>query len=132
MTMVEPKNLLSIKGVVKRTIYQADKAIETIFHNTLLDGGRRFLLESLLQGNRENIFINKMLFGGGAAGKQLHASQNELFDMKIAKPVIGQKDPKEKNLLVFTAVVKNEELNGETLNEMALQLSNNDLYCMLL
>lgn len=110
---------------------------ETIrFPNVILNNGRN-AIASFLVGEAEGVFIRSMLFGDGGYDKSkeikkiVNHSRNGLFGLtRAVKPVIGQIDPLIPTEATFTSVITYEEANGYTLNEMALQLSNDNLFSM--
>ena len=108
------------------------------FPNTILRKGREALAASLANdvGDSYSFYISRMLFGdGGTVGgatKKVDTSRNGLFGVTRAnKSVISQVDPDIPSQVIFTSVVSYSEANGYTLNEMALQMNNGDLYSMV-
>lgn len=105
--------------------------------NTVLLAGRRALTSSLA-GNIDDtyqFFINRMLFGdGGTQGgvkKYVDAGRDGLFGVtQVSKPVLANIDSYIPTQAIFTSVIKFDEAVGITLNEMALQMANGDLYSM--
>jgi len=109
------------------------------FKNTVLVGGREALAASLANkftGNYQ-YYINRMIFGtGGTTGgnlKYVNASRNGLFSGSpvSVKPVISALDPEIPSQVTLTSVLTTSDAVGETLNEMALQMANGDLYSMV-
>lgn len=130
---------LECKGEISAVIEFVDKKIENIeFRNTILRKGRMALASSLANefGSDYDFFISRMVFGdGGTIGtgvpKQVNTERNGLFgSARVSKPVIANIDPNNPTQVIFTSVVKFEEANGFTLNEMALQMRTGDLYSM--
>jgi hypothetical protein len=108
------------------------------FPNTVLTNGREALAASLANsyGDTYNFYINRMLFGdGGTAGgitKYVNSNRNGLFGVtQASKPVISTVDPNIPSQVIFTSVLSFSEANGATLNEMALQMANGNLYSMV-
>lgn len=108
------------------------------FPNTVLTNGRVALASSLANdvGSSFSFYINRMIFGDGGtadgATKFVNADRNGLFGItRASKPVIAVVDPNIPSQVVFTSVIAFSEANGYTLNEMALQLANNNLYSMV-
>jgi hypothetical protein len=132
------KELLTCRGDVQALISFKEGGGETLeFRNTILRTGREALALSLANriGDDFDFFINRMLFGnGGATGgvpKVVSSERNGLFGTTVAsKPVVANIDPNNGSQVIFTSVVSYGEGNGYTLNEMALQLHNGDLYSM--
>lgn len=106
------------------------------FPNTILDKGRATLAKFLVNQDRKDIYVSNMLFGDGGMDEHekkrtVTADRNKLFGITRAnKPVMAQIDPMAKTQAIFTAVITFEEANGFSLNEMALQLNNEDLFSM--
>ena len=107
------------------------------FKNTILRKGREALAKSLANelGDTYQFYVNRMLFGdGGTSGgsvKYVDTVRNGLFGItRASKSVIAQVDPNIPSQVVFTAVLGFSDANGYAINEMALQMSNGDLYSM--
>lgn len=107
------------------------------FNNTVLRKGREALVLSLANRFDDfDFFISRMIFGdGGLVGespKSVPTDRNGLFcdTPKISKPVVANIDPNNGSQLILTSVVSFDEGNGLSLNEMALQMNNGDLYSM--
>ena len=126
-------------GYVTAKIDYKDGRKETIeFKNTILRKGREALAKSLANdlGDTYQFYVNRMLFGdGGTAGgvvKYVDSQRNGLFGItRASKSIIAQVDPNIPSQVVFTAVLSFNDANGYALNEMALQMSNGDLYSMV-
>ncbi len=127
-------------GFVSATIEYMDgrpsEVIEAV-QNTVLRTGREALAKCLAgeTGDEFNFFVSRMLFGdGGTAGgvpKYVNTERNGLFGTtRASKPVIATIDPTFPSQVTFTSVVAYSEANGYSLNEMALQMNNGDLYSM--
>lgn len=108
------------------------------FPNVVLNKGKT-TLASFLAGQlpSKNIFVKNMLFGDGGFDYQqstkraVDSERNSLFGItRVSKPVTAQLDPMVPTQAIFTAVITFEEANGHTLNEMALQLSDDNLFSM--
>jgi hypothetical protein len=108
------------------------------FPNTALAKGRAILAEFLAgQLQNKNIFVKNMLFGDGgydhqqAKKRTVNSDRNSLFGItRVSKPVVAQIDPLMPTQVIFTAVITFDDANDHTLNEMALQLSDDNLYSM--
>jgi len=130
---------VKVSGYVKGIIERLDGSKELIeFPNTILRKGREALAASLTNeiGDDFDFYISRMLFGdGGTTGgavKRVDTSRNGLFGVTRAnKSVISQVDPDIPSQAIFTSVIAYSEANGYTLNEMALQMNNGDLYSMV-
>lgn len=126
------------KGNVEVIIDYDDGTLKKIsFNNTVLRSGRAALAAALSNriGNDFDFFVNKMIFGdGGTQGgvpKQVGDERNGLFGAaRVIRPVISNIDPNNETQVIFTSVIPFDEGNGYSLNEMALQLNNGDLYSM--
>lgn len=107
------------------------------FRNTILKSGREALALSLANriGSDYEFFISRMLFGDGGSvsevPKIVKPEINSLFgSTRVNKPVVANIDVNNGSQVIFTSVVSFSEGNGFTLNEMALQMNNGDLYSM--
>jgi hypothetical protein len=108
------------------------------FPNVVLNRGRMTLAGFLAgQLTQQNIFVKNMLFGDGGYDHQqglkrnVDSDRNSLFGVtRVSKPVVAQIDPMVPTQAIFTAVITFEEANGSTLNEMALQLSDQNFFSM--
>lgn len=105
--------------------------------NTVLLSGRRALTSSIAGdiGESYQFFINRMLFGDGGTHngvkKYVDAGREGLFGVtQVSKPVLANIDGNIPTQAIFNAVIKYDEAVGITLNEMALQMANGDLYSM--
>lgn len=105
--------------------------------NTILLTGRSALAKSLANsiGSNYNFYITKMVFGDGGTTngvkKYVNAGRNGLFGVtQISKPTISTLDSTIPAQVVFTSVIRYDEGVGVTLNEMALQMANGDMYSM--
>jgi len=108
------------------------------FKNTILMKGRGALAKSLANEINEtyDFYISRMLFGdGGTSGgslKFVNAARNGLFGTTRAnKNVISSVNAENEAQVILTSVLTYNEANNYTLNEMALQMSNGDLYSMV-
>ena len=76
-----------------------------------------------------------MLFGDGGTQsgvkKYVNAGREGLFGVtRLSKPVISSIDGSIPTQVILTSVIKFDEIIGVTLNEMALQMADGDLYSM--
>lgn len=121
-------------GEITAKIEYKNKSTELIeFPNAILNKGRTAMVNHLT--NTSPVYVANMLFGDGGVQKGIkqtvNVDRNSLFGItRIKKPVVAQVDPLEFTQAMFTSVITFEEGNGHTLNEMALQLSNDDLFSM--
>lgn len=126
-------------GHVFATIEHKNGKIEEInFKNTILKAGREALASSLANNvsNPYDFYISRMLFGdGGYTGgqtKYVETSRNGLFGItRASKSVIATIDSNIASQVTFTSVLTYSDANGYTLNEMALQMNNGNLYSMV-
>ena len=129
---------VEVSGYVTVNIeYKDGRKEKREFKNTILRKGREALAKSLANdlGDTYQFYVNRMLFGdGGTAGgsvKYVDTVRNGLFGIsRASKSVIAQVDPNIPSQVVFTAVLGFSDANGYAINEMALQMSNGDLYSM--
>lgn len=105
--------------------------------NTILLKGRRALAQGLANaiGDSFEFYITRMLFGdGGTSGgvkKFVDSARDGLFGVvRISKPAIANIDNSIPTQTILTSVITFDEGVGITLNEMALQMANGDLYSM--
>jgi hypothetical protein len=119
------------KGDIEMTIEWDDGRTEvTRFPNTVLRNGRKALAASLANqyGDNYDYFISRMAFGnGGTSGstpKFISEDRNGFFGSTILrKPVITTLDPNDLTQVIFTAVIARDEVNGQTINEMGLEMN---------
>lgn len=123
----------TIKGVIERN----DGSKEIIeFKNTVLKKGRSSMAKSLI-GEKTNLLISSMVFGDGGFDQEknsvrvVNSNRDSLFGIaRVNKPVAGQIDPVNDSQVIFTAVLSKQDGNGFTLNEMALQKEDGELYSL--
>jgi molybdopterin-binding protein len=130
---------VSVKGYVKGIIdFKSGEQKVIEFPNTILRKGREALAACLANdiGDSYDFYVARMLFGdGGTSGgttKFVNTNRNGLFGVTRAnKGVISQVNPDIPSQVIFTSVITYSEANGATLNEMALQMNNGNLYSMV-
>jgi hypothetical protein len=105
--------------------------------NTVLRHGRQALAKSLANkiGTSFNYYVTRMLFGDGGTyngvKKYVDQTRNGLFGTtRLSKPVLANIDSTTPTQVTFTSVIGFDEVVGVVLNEMALQMSNGDVYSM--
>ncbi len=125
-------------GEVERIIEYRDgrREVEDI-RNTVLATGRRAMAKCLANqiGDQFSFYITRMLFGDNGTQngvkRYVNADRNGLFGVtRLSKPVLSNIDNNVQTQVVFTSVITFEEAIGVALSEMALQMSNGDLYSM--
>lgn len=132
---------LALTGEVQAIIDYRDGRQEIIDYekipNTVLLTGRIAVAKTLANkiGNTFSFYVTRMVFGdGGTTGgvkKYVDAGRNGLFGTtRSVKPVISTLDPNTPNQVIFTSVLTFDDIVGVVINEMALQMSNGDLYSM--
>lgn len=106
--------------------------------NTVLLAGRRALARTLANslGGTFQFYVTRMLFGDGGTTdgvkKFVNANRDGLFGVtRLSKPALANIDTSVPAQVIFTSVIKFDEGVGLTLNEMALQMANGDLYSMV-
>lgn len=137
--MSDCKESIKTLGHVYGTIhYKNGETKDFNFKNTVLSKGRQALASSLAKTftGEYTYYISRMVFGnGGTSGgtkKYVNVNRNGLFGTEIAsKPVISNVDNNMPNQVIFTSVLRFDEANGNSLNEMALKMSSGDLYSMV-
>jgi hypothetical protein len=125
-------------GDIERIIDWRDGSRDVIdYCNTILLTGRRALTASLANAIEDayEFYITRMLFGDGGTQsgvkKFVDAGRNGLFGVtQVSKPVLANIDNSIPTQAIFTSVIKFDEAIGVTLNEMALQMANGELYSM--
>lgn len=108
------------------------------FKNAVLTGGKEALARSLAGdiGQAYDFYVCKMLFGtngqdGGGRPRVVDPGRNALFGpTAAAKAVSAVVDPNVRGRAIFTSVLLETDAIGETINELALQMYNGDLYSM--
>lgn len=105
--------------------------------NTILLTGRRAQAKALANiiGDSYSFYITRMIFGDGGTTdgikKYVNSNRNGLFGVtRISKPVLANLDTTIPAQVIFTSNIRYDEGVGMTLNEMALQMQNGDLYSM--
>ena len=64
--------------------------------------------------------------------KYVNVNRNGLFGTEVAsKPVISNVDNNMPNQVTFTSVLRFDEANGNSINEMGLKMSSGDYYSMV-
>jgi hypothetical protein len=87
-------------------------------------------------GDSWEFYVDKMIFGTngtlGGVPKVVEDSRNWLFGTTLlSKTVSAVVNPSVSTQAIFTTVITFSEGNGSTINEMALQMKNGDLYSMI-
>lgn len=87
-------------------------------------------------GDAWDFYVDRMLFGtnGTVSGvpKVVEDTRNGLFGTTLlSKAVASIVNPQVATQAIFTTVVTFAEGNGSTINELALQMKNGDLYSMV-
>jgi hypothetical protein len=129
---------LKIKGDVQLLVnYKNGKQDVIEFPNTVLRNGRRAMTLVLANqiGSGLTFYISRMVFGDGGTQdgvkKYVNYDRSGLFGTtRLVKPVLASVDPTVLTQVIFTSVITFEEAIGITLNEMALQMANGELYSM--
>lgn len=137
--MKEIQDYVKVSGEVERIIEYADGKIEKCrMKNAILSKGREALAASIgnMIGTTYSFYISRMLFGDGGTvdgqTKIVNTSRNGLFGTtRASKPVISSTNPSVPAQIIFTSVLTWTDANGYALSEMALQMSNGDLYSMI-
>ena len=122
------------RGFITATVkYKSGKIHTLSYKNQLLNSGKGFLTKCLLEGAKPH--ITNILFGDGgtASGqpKEVVPTQEGLNGVvRLRKPVIAQIDPESPNQAIFSTVLGEQEGNGFTINEMALEMSDEKLFSL--
>lgn len=108
---------------------------ELFFTNRVLRSGHTTLCKYLINEQEDKPYISEIIFGdGGAEGrtpKKIHPDRKTLFGItKLNKEIVAQIDPEDLSTLVIAVVVEKNEANDCMINEIALKMSNGDLFSM--
>ena len=130
---------IKLKGDLEIIIDWIDNKREILdYPNTILKKGRQALAKTLAGqiGDEFDFYITRMLFGDGGTvdgvKKYIDASRNGLFGTtRLSKPVISNINSSVPEQVILTTIVRFDELVGVTINEMATQMANGDLYSMI-
>lgn len=130
---------IQTKGDVEMILSYKDGKQEIVdMRNTVLLSGRRALAKCLSNqiGDKFQFNITRMVFGDGGtqAGvkKFVNAGREGLFGVtRLSKPALSNLDTSVPAQVIFTSVIKFDEVVGVTLNEMALQMANGEFYSMV-
>lgn len=133
------KENIEVKGDVEIILSWKDGNTEKLdYKNTVLLTGRRALAKSLSNqiGNKYEFYITKMIFGDGGTSegvkKFVNAGRQGLFGVtRLSKPALSNLDTSVPAQVIFTSVIKFDEIVGVTINEMGLQMANGELYSMV-
>jgi hypothetical protein len=130
---------ITCKGTVTMTVQNLEGNVvrKEVFPNAVLRTGREAIAAALANkyGPSFENYVSNMIFGdGGQDGEQLkyvNASRTGLFGVtRASKNVVSVIDSVNKFQVTYNAILSYEDANGYTLNEMALQLENGDLFSM--
>lgn len=109
----------------------------SLVKNKILLGGRRSLAKTIgnLTGGNFQFYIARMLFGvnGTLNGsvKKVEENRTSLFGpIALAKPVIVSYDEDRPDQVIYTSVINKSELINQTINEIALEMANGELFSM--
>jgi hypothetical protein len=132
------KESVKPQGEVEICIEYKDGSKEaTTVKNTVLTTGRLALADGLANqiGSSFDFYVTRMIFGDagttGGVKKVVNAGRNGLFGVtQVSKPALANSDTSVTAQVIFTSVILFSEGVGLTLNEMALQMANGDLFSM--
>jgi hypothetical protein len=132
------KESVKPQGEVEICIEYKDGSKEaTTVKNTVLTTGRLALANGLANqiGSSFDFYVTRMIFGDagttGGVKKVVNAGRNGLFGVtQVSKPALANSDTSVTAQVIFTSVILFSEGVGLTLNEMALQMANGDLFSM--
>jgi len=151
--MMHSEDVQSVGKLSCKIEYSNGKSYELMMPNTVVSKGREALAAvitntfascpvdsaAFLSSNvTPSLYINRMLFGnngvdGSSVPKRVVASQNTLYcGVPLAtKNVSAIVNPNVATQAIFTSVLLYSDANGVALSEMALQMTNNNLYSMI-
>jgi Phage tail-collar fibre protein len=124
-----------VKGYIKIKIKdKLSGRVDILRFNTVLNSGRKFLANCLLEYPSKP-YIANMLFGDGGTvngePKEVLPTQDKLNGVvRIRKPVVAQLDPDVPNQAIFSVMLGYDEGNDLVINEMALELSDENLFSL--
>jgi hypothetical protein len=111
--------------------------LEKKVKNKVLYTGRSALAASLANsfGGSYNFFISNVLFGSngtiGGVPRFIDDGRDGLFGPTIlSKPVLATINPDFTTQVTFTTVVAFDEVVGQVINEMALQMADSSVFSM--
>lgn len=117
---------------------RSGQELKNCVKNTVLLTGRRALAKALANqiGEKFQFNVVRMVFGDGGTNngvkKFVNAGREGLFGVtRLTKPALANLDTSVPAQIIFTSVIKFDEVVGVTLNEMALQMANGELYSMV-
>lgn len=131
---------LKARGDVQAIIEHLSGRVDVIeFPNTVLGDGRKALAASLANKFIGNYpyYISRMVFGDGGTSngspKFISTDRMALYcgTPVVSKPVVATVDPNVASQVILTSILTVNDGNGYSLNEMALQMSNDQLYSMV-
>jgi hypothetical protein len=129
---------IKAKGDVEIIIdYVNGKKDTLLIKNAILKRSKEASVKGLVNqiGGEWSFYIEKMIFGtnGRSMGvpKVVEDSRNGLFGPTLlSKNISAIVNPNISTQAIFTTVVTSSEGNGNTIDELALQMKNGDLYSM--
>lgn len=130
---------VNLSGEVAITIdYKNGNKEFILYRNKILRTGRIDIAKTLGNeiGGSFQFFVTAMAFGGegtiGGVPRVIDDTREGLFGATLlTKGVISRINDDNPTQVSFTSVVTFDELVGETINEMALQLKNGDYFSMV-
>lgn len=124
-------------GEIEIKILEDGKEEIKIVKNTVLNKGKEALARGLAGdiGTSFQFFVCKLQFGSngtsGGVPKFVDATRNGLFGpVLLSKNTIATIDPASPTKTTFSAILTFNDLIGSTINELALQMANDNLYSM--
>jgi hypothetical protein len=125
-------------GKIFLTVQNLDGTIaKTVVKNKVLLSGRNALARTLANDYTGpfQFYVARVLFGNsgtlGGSPRLVDDNRTGLFGpTTLTKPVIASIDDDFPQQVTFTTTVTFSELVGDTINEMALELANGDLFSM--
>jgi hypothetical protein len=134
-------DMVTPKGMVEIIIEYADGTRASEFmeiKNAVVRTAKEAHVLGLVNniGDSWEFYVDKMIFGTngtlGGVPKVVEDSRNGLFGTTLlSKTVSAVVNPSVSTQAIFTTVITFSEGNGSTINEMALQMKNGDLYSMI-
>lgn len=138
MNVIETETEIASQGKIFITVKNLDGTTATLaVKNKVLRTGRSALAKSVANqfSTTYQFYISRVLFGSngtlGGSPRFIDDARTGLFGpTTLTKPVIASIDPDVPYQVTFTTTVNFDELVGQTINEMALEMANGDVFSM--
>ena len=138
--MKEIKSDIETRGIVELIVTNVitNEIVRREFHNTVLTIGKQMLAKTIANDiGATPIFVENMLFGQGgedeSVPKSVDTGRTSLFNFISGTRITAASawNSEFPTRATFSATLDASTANGSTINEAALELSNNDLLSMI-